>query len=97
MLESQSGAPSHYTAFVSHIQDAEFLNVHYKDDSVEGYFFLRILELNKAADRVQVTEVHEDSVLHTLTGAPAVRQWIQSNLNNAGFYSDTGKLHKSQR
>lgn len=95
VLESNNDLPSHYTAFISRIDGAEFLNVNYKDDSVNGYFFLRILDLNKAADKAQVTEVHEDSVLHTLASPAAVRKWIQANLNNPGFYSDTGKLHKS--
>lgn len=77
-----------YDAFLSDVNNVQFLNVLYKDDSVNGYLFLRILNINAAGNTVIAAAV-SDSTMKDLRSSAAVRERIKENLNNPVFYSDT--------
>jgi hypothetical protein len=82
-----------FLAFLSKIDDATFMNVHFKDDTVEGYFFIKILEVNIAANKATAAIV-DDSTLQCLNGPTSVRERIHNKLNDPTFYTDTAHFYK---
>ena len=82
-----------YTAFLSEINNVPFLNVHYKDDSTDGYFFIKILAINATGDKFMASPV-SDSTMQLLTSSAMVRARIKGNVDQPAFYIDT--LHFSK-
>ena len=80
------------TAFLSDVNHVWFLNVYVKGDT-PGYCFLRILDINKAGDKITIASI-ADTTMHALTSSEQVRERITINLNNPSFYHDTAYLFK---
>jgi hypothetical protein len=83
-----------YTAFLSKIDEATFLNIAVKDEKkADGYFIVRVLDINKDANELAVSTIADTTMVY-LNSAAAVRERIAKNLNNPAFYKDTGYLYK---
>ena len=83
-----------FSAFLSKVQNASFLNLHYWDDSVEnGFLLIRIIKMNNAADSI-TTALVADSTLKNIQNSASLRQRISSHLNSSAFYSDTLHFYK---
>ncbi len=83
------------TAFMSDVDKSSFLNVYGKNDSADGYLFLRILDINAAANKITVATV-SDTMMQYLKSAPETRAYVQKHMNERSFYSDTGYLYKAK-
>ena len=77
-----------YDAFLSDVNNVRFLNVLYKDDSANGYLFIRILNINPTGNIITATAI-SDSMMKHVGSSAAVRERIRENLDNPSFYSDT--------
>ena len=77
-----------YDAWLSDVNNVRFLNVLYKDDSANGYLFIRILDINAAGNLITAAAV-SDSMMKHVGSSAVVRERIRQNLNNPAFYSDT--------
>ena len=60
-------------------------------DEESGYFFVHIINISHNS---MTTAVVADTTLKYLTSAKEVRNRIEKNLNNPGFYSDTLHFYK---
>lgn len=82
-----------YDAFLSDVNNVPYLNVLYKDDSANGYLFLKILDINAAGNLITATSV-SDSMMKHMHSSAEVRERIRQNLNNPKFYNDTLHFYK---
>ena len=82
-----------FEAFISRVGNFRFLNVQYYYQSVQGYFFLKIIDVNEAGDEIMTANV-ADSTLSEVTKPAEVRGKITRNINNPAFYSDTAHFVK---
>ncbi len=83
-------------AFVSKINDVLFLNVNNICDTTEGYFFGKLIDINKSNNKIKYSLVKDSTLIH-LKNADEVRQRIKENLNNPNFYSDTAYFKKIKK
>lgn len=83
----------HYTAFLSYIDSSRFLNVYSKDDSEKSYLFIRLMEMNGAANKIKATCVN-DTTMQYLKNSAQIRQLVTTNLNKPDFYGDSVWLYK---
>lgn len=74
------------TAYLSDIDNVKFLNVRFKEDSTENYFFLRLLDIK--SNDITVASIG-DTTLKALNSAQEVRSSFSKNLYKASFYDDT--------
>ncbi len=102
-----NGRGAHYQqwgSFLSKVGDATFFNIMYNhtpdehgeyisEKKEEGYFFLRLIRVNKAGDTM-ITAVVADTAMRSMKSSKAVRNRIAKNLNNPAFYSDTLHFYK---
>ncbi len=82
-----------YDAFLSDVNNVKFLNVLYKDDSANGYLFIRLLDINSSGNQTTAAAV-SDSMMKYVSSSAAVRERVRENLNNPAFYSDTIHFEK---
>jgi predicted small lipoprotein YifL len=82
-----------FTGFLSYVDSARFLNVDNTDDSDRGYFFMRLLEINVAGNKLRTCSV-EDTMMQYLTSPAQVKEYIRKHLDNPGFYKDTVWMSK---
>lgn len=103
-----NGRNPHYQqfgAFMSEVKGEKFLNIRYaymprendqwvREKAEEGYFFVRIISLNKTADTL-TTCIVADKTMPQLKSSKEVRKRISKNLRKAAFYSDTLHFYKA--
>lgn len=82
-----------FDAFLSKVNNTRFLNVQYYHESMQGYFFLRLVDISEAGDEI-ITATVADSTLSEITKPAEVRARIARNLNNSAFFSDTAHFLK---
>lgn len=85
-----------FTVFLSKVNNSRFLNVQYYYQSVQGYFFLKIIDINEAGDEITTCTV-ADSTLSELTKPSEVKGKIARNINNPDFFSDTAHFIRVKR
>ncbi len=90
---SKEQKPDSMNAFVSKINDILFLNINNISDTTEGYFFGKIIDINKNNNKIKYSLV-KDSTLKYLKNPDEIRQRIKENINNPTFYSDTAYFKK---
>lgn len=94
-----------FGAFMSEVKGEKFLNIRYayvprendqwlKEKAEEGYFFVRIISLNKNADTL-TTCIVADKIMVQLKSSKEVRKRIAKNLKKPAFYSDTLHFYKA--
>ena len=72
------------------------LNVNNICDTTEGYFFGKLIDINKSNNKIKYSLVKDSTLIH-LKNADEVRQRIKENLNNPNFYSDTAYFKKIKK
>jgi hypothetical protein len=82
-----------FEVFLSKVNNARFLNVQYYYKSVQGYFFLKLLNINESGDEITTATV-ADSTLYEITKPAEVRARITRNLENPAFFADTAHFYK---
>ena len=82
-----------YPAFLSSVENTEFLNVCLPNEEGKEYIFLKIIEINPIRNVVTVAGV-SDSTMKYITDAAGIRDRITQNLNNPAFYSDTTYFYR---
>jgi hypothetical protein len=82
-----------FNAYLSEVEHVSFLNIHCKEDTVDGYFFLKIMNVNASGNKV-ITVTVSDSTMKYLKNPAQVKERIRKNLNNPVFYSDTTHMYK---
>ncbi len=82
-----------FTAFISKVGSSRFLNVQYYYKDVQGYFFLKLVDINEAGDEI-VTATVADSTMLEITVPAEVRARITRNVNNPAFFADTAHFYK---
>ena len=85
-----------FSVFLSKVNNSRFLNVQYYYQSVQGYFFLKIIDINEAGDEITTCTV-ADSTLSEMTKPSEVKSRISRNINNPDFYSDTAHFIRVKR
>ena len=82
-----------FEAFLSRVSNARYLNVQYYYKDVQGYFFLKIIDINESGDIVTTATVADTNMLE-VTRPAEIRGRISRNVNNPAFYSDTAHFIK---
>lgn len=93
-----------WPVFISEVMGMRFLNIQYRnlviengrwqrDKDEEGYFFVRLIRMNKSKDTL-TTCIVADKSMKLLPNSETVRERITKNLKNPKFYSDTLHFYK---
>ncbi len=82
-----------FEMFLSKVSYTRFLNVQYYYESVQGYFFLKLIDINETGDTITTAEV-ADTTLSEITKPAEVRGRINRNLDNPLFFADTAHFYK---
>jgi len=82
-----------FEAFISKVGSARFLNIQYYHESVQGYFFVKLVDINEDGDEVTTAEV-ADSTMMEITKPAEVRARMARNVNNPDFFADTAHFFK---
>ena len=80
-------------AYLSMVDTIRFLNVYDRGDTEKRYFFMRLLEINAAGNRLRACGVDDTNMQH-LPNAKAVREYVVKNINRPSFYGDTAWFEK---
>ncbi len=92
-MKSKKDKPLKCVGWLSDVEHKMFLNVYYRDDKDTGYQFYRIIDLNAVKKSISIAVV-KDTTMKYLNSTAEIRERIASNINNPGFYGDTGRLYK---
>ena len=88
-----------FPAYFSNIGKIKFFNVRYdnyhrdRKISDEGYFFLKILDIDKRGFNMTLALVN-DTTLKFISNSKEVRERITKNLDNPSFYDKPVHFHK---
>ena len=77
-------------------EEIKAINNKTEKQDIKGYFFVRILKINKGHDTVETT-VFRDTALENLTSSAEVRQHVTQYLNSPAHYNDTMHFVKVSR
>ena len=91
--DPKTGKVDKFSAFLSEVGNAKFLNVFFKEDTIEGYIFLRILDINAAGTTARIATI-ADTTLKYITNATEMRERFTNRLNDPTFYNDTTYFYK---
>ena len=80
-----------YAGYLSLVKGERFINVHFRADSVEGYFLMRILDFSGWKLTAAMVA---DSSLGDMNNAGEVRALVTRNIHNKHFYDDTFHYYK---
>lgn len=90
--------------YFSKIGKTKFINVPYwektsqtgddfKDWTNRGYFFLRILKINKDFTRITTATVNDEKI-KAIKSKAELRRYLSKNINNPNICSDTASFYK---
>ncbi len=97
-----------WNAFTSYVNNATFLNIKYvyspsayltpgspvnTDGDEEGYLLVRVLNINPTKNRITTATVADTFMKH-IKSSKEVRAYVEKNLDNPAFYSDTFHFYK---
>jgi hypothetical protein len=88
-------AHDYYTAFLSDVNQVQFLNVRNSDSTNDsGYMFMRVLEADPSHIKLAVVN---DTTMQYLKSVADVRQYVSDRRNDPLFYNDTVMLIKNNK
>ncbi len=94
--EKKNSDPTVFPAYMSMVDNVLFLNMMDYDesqDTIKGYAFLKVFNVNKTFDKVSAAVV-ADTNLKNQNSSAEVRAFITKNLKNSKFFGDVQVLRK---